>query len=81
MPALTEPHPLILQMLAFLEARPRTYAETMDAWRTSCPRLPVWEEATDLGFIERHREPGRAAVVAVSTAGAEHLRQHRTPRA
>jgi hypothetical protein len=45
MTALTEPHPLTLQMLAFLAARPRTYAETMDAWRTSCPRLSIWEDA------------------------------------
>ena len=68
---------LILDLLEWIGPGQRPYRETMDAWRTSCPRLPVWEDATDLGFIERQREPGRPAVVSVSTAGAEHLRRHR----
>lgn len=37
---------LLLQFLAWIDDRPRGYAETMEAWRTSCPRLPVWEDAT-----------------------------------
>jgi hypothetical protein len=40
-----EPRPLTLQRLAWLAERPRTYVETMDAWRTSCPRLSIWEDA------------------------------------
>jgi len=44
---------LTLQFLAWLAERPRGYAETMDAWRTSCPRLPVWEECTDRGLVAR----------------------------
>jgi hypothetical protein len=39
------PRALTLQMLAWLVERPRTYVETMDAWRTSCPRLSIWEDA------------------------------------
>jgi 2-polyprenyl-6-methoxyphenol hydroxylase-like FAD-dependent oxidoreductase len=69
---------LILDLLEWIGPGGRPYAETMDAWRTSCPRLPVWEDATDLGFIERLREPGRSAVVTVSPLGAEHLRAHRS---
>jgi hypothetical protein len=42
---------LLLQFLAWVAARPRTYAETMDAWRTSCPRLPVWEDALEGGLV------------------------------
>jgi len=34
-----------LQLLAWLDARPRSYVETVDAWKTSCPRLSVWEDA------------------------------------
>ena len=68
---------LILDLLEWIGPGQRPYRETMDAWRTSCPRLPVWEDATDLGFIERRREPGSAAVVAVSESGAQHLRRHR----
>jgi hypothetical protein len=36
---------LTIQMLAWLAERPRTYEETMEAWRTSCPRLSIWEDA------------------------------------
>jgi hypothetical protein len=43
---------LIMELLAWVAARPRTYEETMVAWRTSCPRNPVWEDATTDGLIE-----------------------------
>ena len=56
---------------------PRPYAEVLEAWGTSCPRLPVWEEANDQGFIDRHHVPGHGALVSVSGDGAEHLRKHR----
>ena len=39
-----------MQFLAWVADRPRCYAETMEAWRTSCPRLQVWEDATDGGL-------------------------------
>ena len=39
------PHPLTVQMLTWLSIRPRSYVETMEAWRTSCPRFPIWEDA------------------------------------
>ena len=45
--------PLICDLLEWLEREPRTHAEVMDGWRTSCPRLPVWEEATDRGYVVR----------------------------
>jgi hypothetical protein len=70
---------LILDLLEWIGPGQRPYAETMEAWRTSCPRLPVWEDATDLGFIERHHEAGHAALVSVSVSGAEHLRRNRKP--
>jgi hypothetical protein len=43
---------LIRDLLAWIGPRPRPYAEVMEAWRTSCPRLPVWEEAVDRGLLE-----------------------------
>jgi hypothetical protein len=70
---------LILDLLEWIGPNPRPYAEVLDAWRTSCPRLTVWEDANDRGFIARHRAPGRGEVVSVSAAGAEHLRKHRPP--
>ena len=42
---------LILDLLEWLAVRDRTYEEVMAAWRTSCPRLPVWEEANDRGLL------------------------------
>ena len=48
---------LTLDFLTWLAAKPRTYAETMDAWRTSCPRLTVWEDALGGGLI--HVNAGR----------------------
>jgi hypothetical protein len=68
---------LILDLLEWMGPTPRPYAEVLEAWRTSCPRLPVWEDANDRGFIARHRAPGRGTLVSVSAAGAEHLRTNR----
>ena len=69
--------PLILDLLEWIGPMSRPYPEVMDAWRTSCPQLPVWEEANERGFIERHQEPGRGHCVSVSESGADHLRKNR----
>jgi D-3-phosphoglycerate dehydrogenase len=68
---------LVLDLLEWIGAAPRPYAEVLDAWRTSCPRLPVWEEANDRGFIKRHRSPADGPLVSVSASGARYLRLHR----
>lgn len=68
---------LILDLLEWIGPGPRRYDEVLEAWRTSCPRLPVWEDANDRGFIVRHRAPEHGALVSVTAAGAEHLRKHR----
>ncbi|MPZ37709.1 MAG: hypothetical protein GEU95_06545 [Rhizobiales bacterium] len=44
---------LTLQFLDWIAAAPRTYGEVIDAWRTSCPRLTVWEEAIEKGLVRR----------------------------
>jgi D-3-phosphoglycerate dehydrogenase len=49
---------LILELLEWSGPRARPYREVIEAWRKSCPRLPVWEEANERGFIERHHSPG-----------------------
>jgi len=59
---------LILDLLEWLAARERTYAEVMDAWRTSCPKLPVWEEANDRGLVTQDDDNGRC-IVSVSASG------------
>ena len=55
---------LILDLVEWVERRERTYDETMDAWRTSCPRLPVWEDASERGLVERAIADGRVIVRA-----------------
>jgi hypothetical protein len=69
--------PLILDLLDWLKLRDRTYEEVMDAWRTSCPRLPVWEDANDRGLIEQKDVNGRC-VVRVTPLGLA-LLSHRRP--
>ena len=53
---------LILDLLEWLAARERTYEEVMEAWRTSCPKLPVWEDASDRGLVTREDRGGRCIV-------------------
>ncbi len=61
--------PLIVDFLHWVDASPRAYAEVMDVWRTSCPRLTVWEDAVDRGLVERRRVNGRAPMVALTAEG------------
>ncbi|HEV2560868.1 MAG TPA: hypothetical protein VGT78_01895 [Rhizomicrobium sp.] len=53
---------LILDLLEWVSAGERSYSETMEAWRTSCPRLPVWEDANDRGFVTRAQVNGNPIV-------------------
>jgi hypothetical protein len=56
------PASLTLQMLQWLAARPRDYREVMEAWRTSCPRLTIWEDAWSEGLLTRDSDTGQVAV-------------------
>ena len=49
---------LTLQFLAWIGEAPRPYGEVMDAWRTSCPRLSIWEDALADGLVEVGQNPG-----------------------
>jgi len=67
---------LILDLVEWVGRKERSYQETMEAWRTSCPRLPVWEDATDRGLVESAFENGRL-LVRVTQAGFEFLKEKR----
>jgi hypothetical protein len=69
--------PLTMDFLGWLAAAPRPYAEVMDVWRTSCPRLTVWEDAIDAGLVAHRHEPGRPAMVEMTPRGAALLKAHR----
>lgn len=60
---------LMLQFLEWVAIRPRTYTEAMDGWRTSCPRLSVWEDAVFGGLIEVHRDGSKVAEVVLTPRG------------
>jgi hypothetical protein len=68
--------PLILDLLEWLTIRERTYTEVMDAWRTSCPKLPVWEDANDRNLIARENKNGRE-IIRLTTSGQTFLAHHR----
>jgi hypothetical protein len=67
--------PLILDFLEWIAARPRPYSEVMDVWRTSCPRLTVWEDANERGFIARRYVEGREVIVDLTAVGRRFLEE------
>jgi hypothetical protein len=67
--------PLIIDFLQWLAKEPRPYAEAMEAWRTSCPRLTVWEDATDLGYVVRRRDEASEPMVCLTPLGERLLAQ------
>jgi hypothetical protein len=71
---------LILDFLEWLGPEPRPYAEVMEAWRTSCPRLSIWEDAIDGGLVIRRRVDKRQAVVEVTPLGRACLFEAGRPR-
>lgn len=71
---------LVLDLLEWIGPDPLPYREVMEAWRTSCPRLPVWEDANERGFIARLHEPGHEAQVQVTPRGRDFLLTHRPLR-
>jgi len=71
---------LILDLFEWIRKQDRTYKEAMEAWRTSCPKLPVWEDATDRGLVSIDVAQGRS-IVRITETGLALLEQHRLPRA
>ena len=55
---------LTLQMLEWIAERPRSYRGTLDAWKTSCPRLTIWEDAVAEGLVRVER-----GAVVLTSAG------------
>jgi hypothetical protein len=67
---------LIFDLLEYVACEERRYDDVIEAWHTSCPRLPVWEEANERGLVTRARANGHA-VVRITDAGAALLEQRR----
>ena len=68
--------PLILDFLEWIAAKPRPYSEVMDAWRTSCPKLTVWEDAIDRKYVIVKRENGQDLLVDLTPLGRAFLEEN-----
>jgi D-3-phosphoglycerate dehydrogenase len=59
---------LILDLLEWVINGERTYDEVIDVWRTSCPKLQVWEDANDRSLVASEIVNGRC-IVKVTASG------------
>lgn len=68
--------PLVLDLVEWIAREPRLYSEVIETWRTSCPRLTIWEDAVDRGFVTRETVGGTGVRVAVTEDGEKFLRDN-----
>jgi hypothetical protein len=68
--------PLVLDFVEWIAREPRLYAEVIATWRTSCPRLTIWEDAVDFGYVARESIAGSGMIVTVTEDGEKLLRRH-----
>lgn len=73
--------PLVRDLVEWVALEPKPYSEVMEAWRTSCPRLTIWEDAIELGLLRRQHRPGRGDIVEVTERGRQRLRESNATRA
>ncbi len=71
------PDSLVFDLVEWVAKEPRSYAEILDAWRTSCPRLTVWEDAIERKLVMRQPTEGRGTIVIVTEAGRRYLSARR----
>lgn len=68
--------PLVLDLVEWIGREPRLYSDVLETWRTSCPRLTIWEDAVDRGYVTRGtaEQGGR---VTITERGVRLLREQR----
>ena len=71
----TETKALVLDFVEWVAARPRPYTDVMEAWRTSCPRLTIWEDAVDQGLVVREHQEGMGSIVRATPLGLSRLKE------
>lgn len=67
---------LLLDLIAWVGETPKPYDDVMAAWRTSCPRLQVWEDAVDHGFVVRRNDGAYGQLVDVTAKGRDFLKDN-----
>jgi hypothetical protein len=68
--------PLVLDFVEWIAREPRRYSEVIATWRTSCPRLTIFEDAVDGGYVARGTLNGSGTIVSVTEDGEKLLRAH-----
>lgn len=66
---------LVLDLVEWIAREPRLYSEVIEVWRTSCPRLTIWEDAVDRGYVARQPATGGVRV-KITEGGEKFLREH-----
>ena len=64
---------LVLDLVEWIARQPRLYSEVIETWRTSCPRLTIWEDAVDGGYVARESVAGFGVVITVTEDGEKLL--------
>jgi hypothetical protein len=73
------PSALTLELLAWVDGSDRSYGEAMEAWRSTCPRHPVWDDAVLEGLIRvdsASARPMRERRVVLTARGQAALAAH-----
>lgn len=68
--------PLVLDLVEWVARQPRPYADVMDRWRTSCPRLTIWEDAVDRQLVTSRIDADHGRIVAATDRGHALLQAH-----
>ena len=68
--------PLVLDFIEWVAREPRTYADVMDAWKTSCPRLTVWEDCIERDLVMRVFDRQRGMLITPTQDGLTLLAHH-----
>jgi hypothetical protein len=66
---------LVLDLVEWIARQPRPYSEVIETWRTSCPRLTIWEDAVDRGYVTG-RPTAEGLRVTITEGGEKFLRAH-----
>jgi len=62
-----------VELLSWLTVRPRSYDEAIDAWKSHCPRLTIWDDALIDGLIRIVRNGSGASTVCLTDRGRDVL--------
>jgi hypothetical protein len=72
---------LVLDLVEWVAKQPRLYEDVMNAWRTSCPRLTIWEDSVDRGLVAREFKDSGGVYIVATERGRALLAANNRPSA